>query len=55
MSVIFTECMECAYLYEYKINDKFCCKAFPEGIPKEIFWKQNEDKECNNGIKFKRE
>ena len=32
-------------------SEKYCCDAFPDGIPLEkINW--DEDEECNNGIKY---
>lgn len=55
MSVIFSKCMECSHLYEEKLNSDFCCDAFPNGIPKEALWEQDEKKECSNGYKFEKE
>lgn len=55
MSCIIPDCSSCINLYDEKINDKFCCKAFPEGIPKEYFWGPVDVKdisECNDGYKF---
>ena len=35
--VVFSQCMDCKN-YIGKKGDAFCCKAFPEGIPGDIFW-----------------
>ncbi|NMC57439.1 MAG: glutamyl-tRNA amidotransferase [Eubacteriaceae bacterium] len=53
MSVILSKCAECTHLYAE--DKKLSCKAFPEGIPFEVFKDADEDKECNNGIKFERD
>lgn len=50
MSCILTMCTECKNYYEE--NDVECCKAFPKGIPTEMIFSQDEDKICNNGIKY---
>ena len=28
------------------------CKASPDGIPDDVLWEEDEEKECNNGIKY---
>lgn len=45
------KCMLCEHLIDDNDDSKMRCKAFPEGIPKEVMW-EDDDKECNNGIKF---
>ena len=35
-------------------EDDYTCKAFPNGIPAEVFF-EPEDKECNNNIFFESE
>lgn len=52
--VILSDCIDCKNFYE-KNKTELTCKAFPDGIPKEIFWskcKSNREKPCQNGIKF---
>ena len=37
--VIFSPCTDCKYFHEHKNNTPaFSCSAYPEGIPKEVFW-----------------
>lgn len=57
MSVIFSNCMECEHLIYKASTKEFSCKAFPAGIPGSYMFrkKQDENEECNNGIKFSRE
>ena len=55
MPCIIPDCTSCKNLYEEKINGSFCCKAFPDGIPKDYFWGSVDVKniiECNYGYKF---
>ena len=37
METIMPDCMTCRHFYHDNIN-KNSCKAFPDGIPKEIFY-----------------
>ena len=60
MSVIFSNCAECEYFKAEKIEGneyRYYCKAFPNEIPGDFMFRksQDEDEECNNGIKFKRD
>lgn len=48
------KCMLCKYFIGNKDDLKMRCKAFPDGIPKDVLWEE-DDKECNNGIKFETE
>jgi hypothetical protein len=52
MSVIFPWCDECKNLIP--IDDKYCCKAFPDEIPSYILFDTDikNKLECNNGYKF---
>ncbi len=50
MSLSLPKCDFCKYLYQDK--DDYCCEAFPKGIPLQAM-NEDEDAECNNGIKFK--
>ncbi len=52
--VIFSQCMDCQN-YIGKENEKFCCKAFPKGIPEDVLWNKinHEDYiDGDNGYKF---
>ena len=53
MSCIISMCPECKHYYQK--NGIECCKAFPEGIPTNMIFSQDEEKICNNGIKFEPE
>lgn len=57
MSVVFSACMDCGRLQKVDEDRRYICSAFPEGIPlKYMFRKeQNEENECNNGIRFSRQ
>lgn len=48
------KCMLCEHFIDDSDDSKMRCKAFPEGIPKEVMW-EDDEKECNNGIKFEEE
>lgn len=53
--VIFSQCLDCKNFIEKNAEGKYCCIAFPEGIPYYIFWnKVKHDKkiEGDNGIVF---
>lgn len=58
-------CSHCKHRSNYVITKRFTCDAFPNGIPKEHFWKdpdgfafrQQMPEEyviCNNGIGFEK-
>lgn len=48
------KCMMCKCFIDDNDDSEMICKAFPEGIPKEVMW-EDDDKECNNEIKFEEE
>lgn len=52
MSVLFPWCDECENLIPK--DNKYCCKAFPEGIPSEILFDKHikSRSECNDGYRF---
>ena len=56
MSCIFPLCIDCKnYIRTDKEDDTniYICKAFPNGIPDEIFWDKSDTlSECANGIRF---
>ena len=54
MSCKFPLCIDCKnYLCKDKEHDIHICKAFPDGIPEELFWnKTDENIECASNIKF---
>lgn len=54
MSCIFPICNDCKnYLYTDEENSKYICKAFPDGIPEDIFWHKTDiDIICAANIKF---
>lgn len=54
--VVFSQCMDCKN-YIGKKGDVFCCKAFSEGIPDDIFWNKiyhGEHIDGNNGYQFEK-
>lgn len=60
MSVIFADCMECKHLIynkhgKYPSQEDYSCKAYPNGIPKEYFWGNDDKKNCGNGIGLEKE
>ncbi len=47
------KCMFCNHFIDSDdVNARLACKAFPEGIPSEVLWEEDEEKECNHGIRF---
>ena len=36
--VRFSQCVDCKHYLGKKENSKHYCKAFPEGIPSDVFW-----------------
>lgn len=53
--VVFPQCTDCKHLLNEKKNDHFCCKAFPDGIPEDVFWNRvshNTVIEGDHGFKF---
>ena len=48
------KCDICKHFIVDNDPTKYSCKAFPNGIPDGIIW-EDEEKECNNGIKFEEE
>ena len=57
MSVVFSNCTECTHFNYLKEKKLYTCKAFPEGIPANYMFRNNQDENqiCNNGIKFEKE
>lgn len=49
--VIFSQCMECKNFIEKKDGGEFCCKAFPDGIPEDVFWNKIDHKNNIDGDK----
>ena len=47
------KCMVCKNFIGDGNDDTGIYSAFPEGIPEHVMWEQ-EDAECNNGIKFEK-
>lgn len=55
--VQFPQCMDCKNYIGKNENEKLCCRAFPDGIPDDIFWNKIDHKENINGdrgIKFEK-
>lgn len=55
MSVIIPDCTSCKNIVDEKINGKFCCSAFQNGIPDDFFWGKVDVKKinvCNNGFGY---
>lgn len=53
MSCKFSLCLDCKNYLFTEENNNYICKAFPDGIPNEIFWnKTDESIECASNIKF---
>lgn len=47
------KCMFCNHFIDSDNADALlACKAFPDGIPDDVLWEEDEEKECNNGIKY---
>ena len=52
-SISLPKCMFCNHFIDSDdVNARLACKAFPEGIPSEVLWEEDEEKECNHGIRF---
>lgn len=51
MSLTMSKCVFCKNLIED--DEKLICSAFPDEIPDEVFW-SDEDEECKEGIKFEK-
>ena len=60
MSVVIPLCTSCGH-FNYKNIEKnkthYWCKAFPEGIPREVMFNPTSTKEdeCNNGVHYEPE
>ena len=53
--VIFSQCMDCLNLIGKNESHDFYCKAFPNGIPKDVLLNKidhTQNIENDNGIKF---
>lgn len=53
--VVFSQCIDCKNLIDKNKDEKFFCKAFPEGIPDDVFWNRimhTKNIDGDNGIKF---
>lgn len=53
--VIFSQCMDCKNYTGKNKDGKFCCTAFPNGIPDDVFWNKiihNEHIVNDNNIIF---
>lgn len=55
MSCVIPRCTDCKF-FVYTKDKRYICKAFPEGIPLNFMFRKHpdNDKECNNGVKFER-
>lgn len=53
MSLTLPRCDFCKHYHDGK--GKMCCEAFPDGIPMEKMWSDEENEKCANGIKFEEE
>lgn len=55
MSLSLIKCDYCKNLHE-EVKNRYCCDAFPDGIPLDKMKLLSEkDEECNNGISFEEE
>ena len=53
--VRFPRCIDCKKFIELNEEGKYTCKAFPDGIPDDVFWGKidhTENIDGDNGIKF---
>ena len=53
--VKFPQCTDCQNLMAEKVDGKFCCLAFPDGIPDDIFWNDTSHQipiQGDHGIQF---
>lgn len=55
--VVLSDCIECEHFYDDRDPYKYCCEAYPDGIPPKWYLEGSPKKvkECNNGIGFKPE
>ena len=37
-SIVIPDCPCCKHFFEEKKDGKFCCSAFPDGIPDKYMW-----------------
>ena len=52
-SLSLPKCMFCNHFIDSDDeNALLACKAFPNGIPAEALWEEDEEKECSHGIRF---
>ena len=52
--VQFSQCLDCKNFID-KSNDLFICKAFPQGIPSDIFWNKishTDPIDGDGGVRF---
>lgn len=51
--ICIVDCTKCVHKRALKDGWRFCCDAFPEGIPLDFnYGSVKEKKECNNGIGY---
>ena len=53
--VVFSQCLDCKNFIEKNRDGVFICKAFPNGIPDEVFWNEvnhTENIDGDNGFKY---
>ena len=53
--VIFSQCVDCKNYIDKNKDGKHYCKAYPNGIPDDMFWnkiKHDKNIDGDNGIKF---
>ena len=56
MSVFFSPCTDCKWFIGAVDKDyTLCCKAFPDGIPKEVFLSIEREGACSNEFGFEEE
>lgn len=57
MPVIIPDCTSCKNINNKNQDGKYCCAAFPNGIPDDYFWAKinvRQLKECSNNVKFEK-
>ena len=55
MPVVIPDCTSCKHFIGKNDEGKFCCVAFPDGIPKDYFWGSvpvRKIPECANEIRL---
>lgn len=50
--VVFLQCIDCKNYMDKNKENKFCCRAFPKGIPEDVFWNKKIHDEHLDGDNY---